>query len=95
MNIPTKIKILGHIYNITLSVEPQLGSGTSGKCCANLLRIDLDSSTPATRRDEALLHEIIEALKFHLELNLEHSDLSALSEGLYAVMRDNGLNFNE
>lgn len=95
MHIPKKLKILGHIYSIELGTDPQLGRGTSGLCCANLLRIELDSSVPESRRDEAFLHEIIEALKFHLELKFEHEDLTALSEGLFTIIRDNRLNFNE
>lgn len=95
MMIPNRLKILGHEYTITADCEPQLGSGTSGQCCPNLLKIKLDQSVPNSRREEAFLHEIIEALKYHLELEIEHPDLSALSEGIFAVIRDNGLNFSE
>lgn len=95
MQIPKKLKVLAHIYTVSEGVEPQLGRGTSGLCCANLLKIELDGSVPKSRRDEAFLHEIIEALKFHLDLKIEHEDLSALSEGLYTIIRDNELNFNE
>jgi len=38
-----------------------------------------------------LLHEIIEGLNYHLELELDHRILSALSEGLFQVLRDNKL----
>lgn len=95
MLIPKRLKVLAHIYTISETVEPQLGRGTSGLCCANLLKIELDSSVPKSRKEEAFLHEIIEALKFHLDIKIEHEDLSALSEGIYTVIRDNGLNFNE
>ena len=40
-------------------------------------------------RRETLLHEIIEALRALLELQIPHPDLTALSAGLYAVLRDN------
>lgn len=93
MFIPQKLKVLAHTYTVNESNEPQLGRGTSGSCCSNLLKIELDSSMPQTRKEETFLHEIFEALIYHLDIKIEHTDLSALSEGLYTVMRDNELNF--
>lgn len=95
MRIPDNVKIMGHEYKVTLCREPMLGRGTAGSCCANLLKIDLDTLVPESRQAEALLHEIIEALKYHLELNIGHPDLSALSEGLFNVFRNNRLDFSD
>lgn len=40
-----------------------------------------------------LLHEILEAINYRLELGLEHSKLCILSEVLHQVLRDNKLSF--
>ena len=32
-------------------------------------------------------------LKYTLQVDIKHEDLSALSEGLFSVIRDNGLDF--
>lgn len=93
MNIPDKIKILGHGYDVRINQESRLGNGASGCVCSNMLRINMDPTVPESRQAETFLHEIFEALKFHLELDLEHKDLTALSEGLFAVLRDNELSF--
>jgi hypothetical protein len=89
MTIPSKLKIIGHKYTIKKAKHLSESNGTVGTCCPNLLRIKIGINYPLPRQKEALLHEIIEALNYHLELKLEHPVLSALSEGLYQVLRDN------
>jgi len=42
-------------------------------------------------RDSTLLHEIIEALNYHLELKLEHNQITSLEAGLYQTLKDNNL----
>ncbi len=85
------MKILGHDYEIRNDPNVYLENDTVGQVCFRGLWIKLDSSAPITRYEEALLHEIIEALNYHLELKLDHEVLTALSEALFAVLDDNGL----
>ena len=87
----TRLKIMGHAYSLILNPNLQRENGTPGACCAGVLKIQIDPGAPETRKEEALLHEIFEALKYHLDLGLDHDKLSALSEGLYQVLRDNQL----
>jgi hypothetical protein len=91
---PAKLKIMGHEYEVRVNNEPRLGMATVGTCCTNLLRIEIGQSEPESRQAEAFLHEIFEALNYHLSLGLDHDkQLFPLSEGLFQVLRDNGLDF--
>jgi len=40
-------------------------------------------------RFSVLLHEVIEAVNYHLELNLKHTQISGLEVGLYQTFRWN------
>lgn len=83
------IKILGHDYKLEMSSKPLLERNTVASVCPNVLSIEISDSFPQSRKEEALFHEIIEALNCHLELNLEHHKIASLSEGLYQVFKDN------
>lgn len=54
----------------------------------------VNASMPPSRQEEGILHEIFEAINYHLEVELEHNKLCAISEVLYMIIRDNKL-FNE
>ena len=96
MNIPSKVKILGHDYRIEfddqLFAKENVGSG---KACANVLIITLASNVPESRQAETFLHEIIEMLKYTMQIEINHDHLSALSEGLFSVIRDNNIDFRK
>ncbi|MCK9519277.1 MAG: hypothetical protein M0R74_09705 [Dehalococcoidia bacterium] len=85
------MKILGYDYKIEFDNLWDKKQGASGSCCANILTITLDPTFPAPRMEESLLHEIFEAIKFHLNYGerFPHEMLSQLSEVLYQVMKDN------
>ena len=95
MEIPTKVKICGHEYNVRFDKNLFLTESVGGgKACANMLEITLaDGDFPESRRAEVFLHEIIEMIKYTLQVDLDHKDLSAISEVLFAVIRDNNLDF--
>ena len=90
------MKILGHEYDIIFDKQLDAKSGTVANCCSNILRIKIDPTYPASRIEEGLLHEIFEALKYHLNYgeSMPHTMLSQLSEALYEVMKDNPDYFN-
>lgn len=89
------MKILGHTYSVIESTkETQVMRGTTGTCCTGTLEIKLDPSAPQTRYEESFLHEIFEALNYHLQLDLEHGKMSALCEGVFSVLQDNGMKTN-
>ena len=96
MNIPSKVKIMGHEYSVVfdggLFARENVGCA---KACANMLEIVISPIVPESRQAEGFLHEIIEMLKYSLQSEINHDDLSALSEGLFSVIRDNNLDFRK
>lgn len=87
------LKVLGYTYTIQQTEGPPEGipSDSFGGCdfangtiyCSKDIHQDLQEST--------LLHEILEALNYHLELGLKHPQITALEAGLYQVLKDNGI----
>lgn len=87
-----RVKIGGHTYRIRRhDAWMDAQNDTLGSVVFNRQEILLDTSPEITksRRDETLLHEIIEALNYHSELNLPHPTMTVLSESLYQVLVDN------
>ncbi|WP_196600522.1 hypothetical protein [Pectinatus frisingensis] len=90
--IPTKIKILGHEYHIIFDNDYiEKSGGNTGQCNNYRNEIHICSKLPESSQNEILIHEIIEALDYRLELNLEHHKICALGESLNQVLCDNGL----
>ena len=95
MKIPEKLKIMGHEYVVSFDSKLFMNENVGGgKACGNGLYIVLGGGMPESREAEVFLHEIIEQVKYCLQVEISHEDLSALSEGLFAVLRDNGLSFS-
>ena len=95
MKIPEKLKILGHEYVVSFDSKLFMRENVGGgKACGNDLSIVLAGGMPESREAEVFLHEIIELVKYTLQVEISHADLSALSEGLFVVFRDNDLSFS-
>ena len=91
MRIPDKIKILGYDYTIKMiDLNETEKFGTQDM---NTLTIRLNENKAQSQIDSTLLHEIIEAINFHLGLELNHYQINALEAGLYQVLKDNDLQF--
>lgn len=86
-----KIKILGHEYTVSMDSSIQLDDGHNAQINLSTCEIKIGDRQVKSKQEEGFIHEIIEALNSHLELMLEHSKISQLSEGLYQVLKDNGL----
>lgn len=84
-----KIKILGHEYEVKYSTELSDINGTPAQINFSKLVIRIDTTYKKSRQEEHLIHEIFEALNYHLELELPHKTITSLSEGLYGVLKDN------
>jgi len=95
VKIPEKLKILGHEYRVSFDSKLFMNENVGGgKACGNDLSIVLAGGMPESREAEVFLHEIIELVKYTLQVEISHADLSTLSEGLFAVFRDNDLSFS-
>lgn len=88
------INILGFTYTVNLTMSRD-ELGAMGKC-------DLKHSTLYIARDmsieqkiSTLLHEIIEAIDMHLELDIQqHRIISGLEAGLFQVLNANGVSLH-
>ena len=91
MNIDT-IRILGIDYGIEF-VAPNIGESVSlpaGECLTTKTTIRINTEANSGQHMKAvLLHEIIEALNYRLELQLEHPQITQLESALFAVLNDN------
>jgi len=91
MKIPSKLKILGHDYTVKLVDLNETDTYGNINLNTNIIRINHNKTQ--SQQETTLLHEIIEALNFNLELELKHNQITALEAGLYQVLKDNRLKF--
>lgn len=92
MNIPKKLKVLGHWYSVELTRKKQM-NGLCGSFNVGYKLIRITEEMPESITAETLLHEVIELIAAILELDMEHKQVSAMSEVLFQVLRDNDLKF--
>ena len=85
------VRILGINYPVEV-IDMQLAAGNhnAGSMDTTGCKIFVSSSINTPEHQKAvLLHEIIEALNYRLELNLEHAKITQLESGLFSVFQDN------
>lgn len=91
MFLKKSFKFLGRqtkIIERALFLETQSHMGAS---CLSEGQIIINLNMPEDVKDETLLHEILEAIKAANDLEIEHKELSIMSNCLYAVFKDNGI----
>ena len=82
------IRILGHTYKIMPQDNLFQDTGTPALINKRTQIISYDPTLNKSSTEESILHEVIEALNFHLGMNLEHDkQLIPLSEGIYATLK--------
>ena len=91
MKIPEFIKIGGHTITVRLVFPSDITNSGSYSSYYNLIRLESDYDTPEDSLAETFLHEIIEGIKNLNNLKVEHTELSVISESLFAVIRNNNL----
>lgn len=88
------MKILGYTY----AVKPVATEtwNKMGDCSPHLLRIRIATDMPPQQVQSTVLHEIIEALNFHLKLGLgdDNDKVTRLEAGLYSVLTENGVDLS-
>lgn len=83
------MKILGYTYQVEVVSADAMDA--MGRFQARRQRLQIASDLTGDERMSTLLHEIIEALNYHLALNLPHAKIMALEAGLYQVLVDGGV----
>ena len=87
------MKILGYNYEVLQSGDSDF-LAAMGRCHTRTQIIHIATNQNNEQKVSTMLHEIIEALNYHLELNLEHSAIMSLEAGLYQVLNDSGINLS-
>ena len=87
------MNILGYSYQLVENVDSDFIGAFGRKHVKNQI-IQIATDLVEQQRVSTVLHEIIEALNYHLELELEHSKIMALEAGLYQVLTENGIDLN-
>ncbi len=88
------MKILGYDYKIDLSKSLADMRGNSGFCYFDRQCIEVAENLPEELKSSTLLHEIIEAINYHLSIGLKEEDVMRLEAGLYQTLKDNGVNID-
>lgn len=87
------MKILGYNYTIDRAGNADdLQAFADFRSKTQVIRVASDLFQE--QAESTLLHEVIEALNFHLELKLEHPAIMRLEAGLYQVLADNGVDLS-
>lgn len=94
MKIPDQFKLMGHIIRVEQVSTKEIDGAGEYRDYYNLIRLRVEDN-PESSVAEAFLHEIFEVIKTKNNLDIDHTHLTILSECLFQVLRDNGLNFTE
>jgi len=85
-----KVRILGIDYKIIYEDSERSGMSDIGQCHTTQCLIRLCSNKNSKEHAKCvLIHEIIEAINYRLELKLDHNIITSLESSLFAVLIDN------
>ena len=84
------LKLFGHIYSVEY-IKDWHDDSSMAKITHTELAIKINANLAESLQEEALWHEIKEAINTHLELELEHNKINAMSEVEYMIIKDNDL----
>lgn len=93
MKLPSKLKIGGHIYPVTIQ-DRLKNAGTDKLGSSNVyyeIGIWLESRQTQTQLESTLIHEILEIINSLNKLGLDEHTICVLETNLYQVLRDNNL----
>jgi hypothetical protein len=84
------VKILGYEFQLERK-ESTSDLGAMGWYKGRVQKIQIATDMHPEQELSTILHEIIEALNYHLSLGIEHKSIMALEAGLYQCLIDNGV----
>ena len=85
-----KLHILGHTYNVRPHQQLASDDGTPAQVNKRTQEIRYDPSFTSSNIQESIIHEMFEAINYHLEIGLEHKQITALSEAIFDTLKRNG-----
>jgi hypothetical protein len=83
------ININGHDYNLEYVEGLFFNEGQIGKISVPTLLIEIDKDLKPTVKGETILHEVMEAMNFWNNWNLDHHLLTQINTNYYAVLNNN------
>jgi uncharacterized protein (UPF0335 family) len=87
------MNILGYVYTFDKTLSGDY-LGSMGRCSGKTLRIEIAKELNSQQTQSTILHELIEAINFHLNLELEHKTIAALETGIYQTLTGNGIDLS-
>lgn len=87
------MKILGYTYTLVDDGEVDM-MGAFGRLHTKGQKLQIASDLCQQQKVSSVLHEVMEALNYHLELKLEHQVIMSLEAALYQVFLDNGVDLS-
>jgi hypothetical protein len=89
------MRILGYDYTLRyLPLRENGGSDSAGWVNSAAQVIFVSPEQHQQAQESTVIHEILEAIKLHCEINITHDDLSVLEATLYQVLKDVGMNMS-
>jgi hypothetical protein len=83
------VKILGYDYELRWLDEDL--NGESGTCRGCTQVIGISGRDHPQQRISTMLHEIIEAINYQLNLGLAHTQITAIETGMFSALTSNGV----
>ena len=87
MKIPKTLKIGGHIVEVEMTDK----ESRSGTYYGFKNHITIHKEGHETIQEVSLIHEILEYIIGMNDIELNHTALTTIAEGLYQVLKDNNL----
>jgi hypothetical protein len=84
-SIPKKIKVIGKTYTVSENTEMDHW----GRCTYGKILISYDPNQHATQLKDTILHEVIHAVEYSMQLDMDEKQVHAMSTGILAVLLDN------
>lgn len=91
MKIPDKINICGQIISVVIDDKLLSHHSDIGQYHKIRNEITIDSNINQDTKESVFIHEIVEAICFMNDIELEHQTISTISNQLYQVLSDNNL----
>jgi hypothetical protein len=89
----TTLNILGYEYDVIREKTVE-ELGFCGQIDSNGQLIHIATDMTIQQLVSTILHEILEALNYHMCLGLDHDTVSRLETGLYQTLTSNGVNID-
>lgn len=91
MIIPDKLKVGGHFYEVLKHFDRAKidGDNNLGTHSGTFLKIWLETNMSLSMQEDVFFHELVEAINFQYNIELNHHQVSLVSSAFYQVLTDN------